>query len=88
MRARQRQLQRQGATNGRLEGRALDRICRVGAAAEALLARGTSRFGLSARAVARVLRVARTLADLEGATDIAKGHVAEALQLRGPDGAA
>jgi magnesium chelatase family protein len=85
--ARRRQLERQGVTNGRLEGRALERVCRIDAAADALLAKGTARFGLSARAVARVLRVARTLADLEGKADIAKGHVAEALQLRGPDGA-
>jgi predicted ATPase with chaperone activity len=38
--------------------------------------------------VARVLRVARTLADLNDSADIAREHVAEALQLRGPDVAA
>jgi magnesium chelatase family protein len=88
VRARRRQLDRQGSTNGGLEGRALERVCRIDGAADALLARGVAKFGLSARAVARVLRVARTLADLNDSADIAREHVAEALQLRGPDVAA
>jgi magnesium chelatase family protein len=84
--ARERQLSRQGCLNGRLEGRQLGRACALETReAEALLGRGVARFGLSARAVARILRVARTLADLEARPRIASAHVAEALHLRLPD---
>ena len=84
--ARARQLARQGCTNARLEGTKLQRVCQLeGPEADRLLGRGVERFGLSARAVSRVLRVARTLADLEHDPIIRKGHIAEALQLRGPD---
>ncbi len=84
--ARSRQHARQGCTNARLDGAMLQRVCGVeGPDADRLLARGVERFGLSARAVTRVLRVARTLADLGGEPIIRKGHLAEALQLRGPD---
>jgi magnesium chelatase family protein len=79
------QIERQGVPNARLDGSALARVCRIGPAAEHLLGRGVERLALSARAVTRVIRVARTLADLDGAADIAKGHLAEALELRGPD---
>ena len=85
VRARALQLSRQGMPNSRLEGQMLARVCRLGAAAERLLARGVERFALSARAVTRVLRVSRTLSDLDECADIAEGHVAEAMQLRGPD---
>jgi magnesium chelatase family protein len=81
--ARKRQFARQGVANGRLEGRALERVCGIDRAAEKLLARAVATLALSARAVARVLRVARTVADLEAADTVATGHVAEALQLRG-----
>jgi magnesium chelatase family protein len=84
--ARRRQLDRQGCLNGRLDGRALRRVARLDASgAAALVERAVSRFGLSARAVARVLRVARTLADLDGAASLGRGHVAEALQFRAAD---
>ena len=87
--ARARQLARQGCTNARLEGTKLQRVCQLeGAEADRLLGRGVERFGLSARAVSRVLRVARTLADLEHDSVIRSGHIAEALQLRGPDSGA
>jgi magnesium chelatase family protein len=85
--ARTRQLARQGCLNARLEGRALRAACPFGTGrVEALLAESVARLQLSARAVMRVLRVARTIADLEGVDAIAEAHVAEALQFRLPAG--
>ena len=86
VRARARQLERQGSTNAQLDGARLDRVCRlVDGGADRLLGRAVERFQLSARAVTRVLRVARTLADLDGQPVIERAHLAEALQLRGPE---
>ena len=48
----------------------------------ALLTRVAERFGLSARGYHRILRVARTIADLDGATDVQQPHVAEAVSYR------
>src|SRR5688500_17690775 len=64
--ARTRQLSRDGMLNGRLEGRALRRRVRLEEAGRALLDRAVSTLALSARGFDRVLRVARTIADLEG----------------------
>jgi magnesium chelatase family protein len=81
--ARARQLARQGCLNARLDGRPLSAACALdNREADALLARGVRRLALSARAVTRVLRVARTIADLEGAATLTAAHLAEALQLR------
>jgi magnesium chelatase family protein len=82
--ARARQTERQGVLNAQLDGRSLRRTCRIDDAGEVLLGRAVTRLGLSARAVTRVLRVARTVADLEGTADISNGHVAQALQFRVP----
>jgi magnesium chelatase family protein len=54
------------------------------AAGRALLHRAAERLRLSARGYHRVLRVARTLADLDGAAPVARHHVAEALSYRLP----
>ena len=80
--ARTRQRDRQGLLNAQLDGRVLRTVCRISAQSDALLGRAVTRLGLSARAVTRVLRVARTIADLEGAGEIADRHLAEALQFR------
>ncbi len=85
-RARRRQLDRCGECNARLEGRAFDRACRADDACWDLLADAAVTFNLSARAQQRVLRVARTIADLNGRKKIAPPHVAEALSLRCLDG--
>lgn len=60
----------------------LARYCRIGDAADALLKTAIHRLGLSARAYHRVLKIARTIADLAGAAQIATAHVSEAIQYR------
>jgi magnesium chelatase family protein len=58
------------------------RFCALAPDAEPLLRAAVQRLGLSARAYHRVLKLARTIADLDGAVEIASPHVAEALQYR------
>tara|TARA_R100001480_G_scaffold38926_1_gene51789 strand:- start:4 stop:696 length:693 start_codon:yes stop_codon:yes gene_type:complete len=79
--ARERQMQR-GFGNAALSGRELQAHCRVDAAGEAMLSAAMERLGLSARALHRILRVARTLADLDGYDHIGNGHLVEALGYR------
>lgn len=80
--ARARQQARAGKINAMLGNRELEATCRLGAGDQALLERAVDRLGLSARAYHRVLKVARTIADLDGAPDIATAHLAEALGYR------
>jgi magnesium chelatase family protein len=80
--AREKQTVRQGVPNSSLAGRRLREMCALGADSEALLSRAIDRMGLSGRAHDRVLRVARTVADLAGAEDIAVEHLAESLNYR------
>ena len=61
------------------------RVCVVPGDAERMLVAAMSQLGLSARGHDRVLKVARTIADLEGADSITAEHCAEALQYRGLD---
>lgn len=68
--------------NADAEGTLLEEIAPLDADGKALLSRAAERFGLSARGYHRVLRVARTIADLAGADDIAQTHVAEAIGFR------
>ncbi|NTU60225.1 MAG: YifB family Mg chelatase-like AAA ATPase, partial [Deltaproteobacteria bacterium] len=68
--------------NAQLGSRAVRRHCSPGADAEALLGHAMDRLGLSARAYTRALKVARTIADLEGADAVGREHVLEALQFR------
>ncbi len=71
--------------NARLRGSALRRHCALGASGRTLLADAVEKLGLSARAHDRILRVARTIADLEGAAAIEVKHLAEAVQYRALD---
>src|SRR5438067_1248233 len=68
--------------NSQLRGRALRELCATSSEAGALLARSMERLGLSARAHDRILKLARTIADLENARGVEAPHVAEAVQLR------
>jgi magnesium chelatase family protein len=68
--------------NGRVAGRWLDRHGHVVASARELLSTAAERMGISARGYHRVLRVARTIADLDGIRGIEARHVAEALRYR------
>jgi len=58
------------------------RHCRLGPPAEALLRQAIAKLGLSARAYTRVLKLAQTLADLGGATEMEPGDLSEAIQYR------
>ena len=80
--ARSRQLARQGRPNARLTTRETDQHCQPDAAGAALLKQALARLSLSARAYHRVLRVARSIADLAGSAAIAPPHIAEAVQYR------
>jgi magnesium chelatase family protein len=71
-----------GEVNSTLSGRELDHHCRLDSACSELLTGAMDRLGLSARALHRILRVARTLADLEGADAIGQPHLVEALGYR------
>jgi magnesium chelatase family protein len=71
--------------NSDIAGRVLRRMCPIPPDAQAMLATAMSRLGLSARGHDRIVRVARTIADLASAESIAAEHCAEALQYRGLD---
>ncbi|MFT4047696.1 MAG: YifB family Mg chelatase-like AAA ATPase [Solimonas sp.] len=82
--ARDRQLARQGKPNARLGVDELDRHARPDAAGLALLQQAMHKLDLSARAYHRVLKLARTIADLGGGGNVTAAHVAEALRYRDP----
>ncbi len=75
-------LRRQGVPNAALAGAALDAHCAIDDAGRVLLGAAIEKLDLSARAVPRLLRLARTIADLAGAASPAPEHVAEAIGYR------
>ncbi len=68
--------------NGSLDDAEVARYCTLGPEAQAVLDQAIGRFGLSFRAVTRLLKVSRTIADLEGSDEIGKPHLLEALSFR------
>jgi magnesium chelatase family protein len=87
LRARAVQQDRQGCLNAQLDAAGLDVHARADDKSRALLAGGVERWGWSARATQRILRVSRTLADLADAPNILPEHIGAAMRFR-PDAAA
>ncbi len=71
--------------NAHMTARDLHEFCRVGEGSDALLRTAIMKLGLSARAYHRVLKIARTVADLDAAEEIGTAHVSEAIQYRSLD---
>lgn len=86
MAARKLQLERFSGTklfcNAQMQSRHINRYCRLGKDAAVLLKDAMSHYGMSARTYHRILKVARTIADMDAVADIQPDHVAEALQYR------
>ena len=83
-RARELELGPDAALNARVSGPDLDRIAAPDEAGRALMMRAGEAGGLTARGWTRTLKLARTIADLEGATGVLRRHIAEALAYRRP----
>ncbi len=80
--ARERQLQRQGKTNNLLQGKEIEQLCALDSAGHQLLDEAMNRLGLSARAYHRILKVARTVADIHQQPRIDPQHLGMAIKLR------
>ncbi len=83
--ARQLQMGRQGGSNSQLEGKLLEQHCALDREGEQFVVGAIGSLGLSGRAYHRVLRVARTIADLAGVSSITIDHLAEAISFRKMD---
>jgi len=71
--------------NADMTSRQIRKFCTVDSASEVLLEKAMDRLGFSARAYSRILKISRTIADLEESADIKSDHVAEAIQYRSLD---
>lgn len=69
-------------TNARMNNRQNKKFCKIDSESSRLMEKAMDKFGLSARAHSRILKIARTIADLEGTPDIRAPHIAEAIQYR------
>ncbi len=72
-------------SNSQMQARHIRKFCTVDDQGQKLLEMVTDRLGLSARSYSRILKVARTIADLAGEEQICQQHLAEAIQYRGLD---
>jgi len=71
--------------NAQMGSRHIKRFCPIGDASQRLLEAAIDKLGLSARAYSRILKIARTIADLAAEADIAVDHISEAIQYRNLD---
>lgn len=78
----ERQLARQGCLNGSLNLKAIEQHCQLDPETQTFMLRSMHKLNISARAYHRLLRLARTIADLEGVPDITLAHLAKALSWR------
>jgi len=83
--ARRLQLERQGCLNAHLDNRELKRVCRLDREIEARLANAIDKLGFSARSYHKLLKLARSIADLAQCRDIEHAHLAEAIACRRSD---
>lgn len=87
-RARAVQMERYGIgtkLNAHIEGAEIEKHCKMDSAAVSLLTKAADRFALSMRSVTKLIKVSRTIADIEGSSEITSAHIAEALQYRAFD---
>ncbi len=74
------------ASNAHMPAAAIERHCALGADEQAMIRRAFDKFGMSARSYHKILKIARTIADLAASERITCAHIAEALQYRGASG--
>jgi magnesium chelatase family protein len=72
-------------TNAMMKSRQIRRFCQIDEQSNSLLEMAMEKFGLSARALSRILKISRTIADLAGSQEIEQAHLAEAIQYRSLD---
>jgi len=69
-------------SNAQMTNRHIKKFCQIDEASQKLLEMAIDKFGLSARAYTRILKVARTIADIEGKENIEAAHLSESIQYR------
>ena len=82
MEAYQRQLQRQGRANNKLTNKEIERYCTLDMQLVSILGQAIRQLGLSTRAMHRIMKVSRTIADLDNSEDIQSRHLIEAISFR------